>query len=134
MGLGAQALERYAKRAEMGGWDEEVWYSIYQVGQIQQSAGMPWTSVLNSYLTAYQVRPTRLEPLLAITQYHVGRREFQLGYLFSRALVDTPYPEDVLFIERNIYEWELPLEYAVCCYWLGKHAEAIRVNDLIPPK
>ena len=23
------------------------------------------------------------------------------------------------------------MEYAVCCYWLGKHEEAIRVNDAI---
>ena len=34
-------------------------------------------------------------------------------------------------LSRNVYEYELPMEYAVCCYWLGKHKGAIRVNDVI---
>jgi hypothetical protein len=38
---------------------------------------------------------------------------------------------DILFIEKNIYDYELPLEYAISFYWLGKHAEAIRVNEQI---
>ena len=46
-------------------------------------------------------------------------------------MIDTPYPEDILFIERSIYDYELPQEYALCCCQIGKHDEAIRVNDTI---
>jgi hypothetical protein len=46
--------------------------------------------------------------------------------------VEIPYPaNDILFIEKAVYQYELPIEYAICCYWLGKHEEAIRVNDAI---
>ena len=34
-------------------------------------------------------------------------------------MIDTPYPEDLLFIEKSIYQHELPLEYALCCEQLG---------------
>ena len=47
-----------------------------------------------------------------------------LGYLFSRGVIDTPYPEDLLFIERSIYEHELAQEYKLCCEQLGKRDEA----------
>jgi hypothetical protein len=43
-----------------------------------------------------------------------------------------PYPAgDLLFVERGVYQYELPLEYGICCYWLGEHQEAIRVNQAI---
>ena len=41
---------------------------------------------------------------------------------------ETPYPDDFLFIERNIYEHELPAEYALCCSQLGKQEEPMRLN------
>ena len=51
--------------------------------------------------------------------------------MFSRVVGEVPYPDDLLFIERNVYEYELPLEYAICCHFLGLHEEANRVNDQI---
>ncbi len=131
LGLMYQALEWYQKRAAMGGWDEEVWYSMYQVARIQHQSTMAWPQVLNSYLAAYQFRPSRLEPVLYIARYYRETKQYDLGYLFSRLCLETPYPDDILFIERNSYEYELPLEYGICCYWIGKHEEAIRVNDAI---
>jgi hypothetical protein len=52
-----------------------------------------------------------------------------LAYLFSRAVLDTPYPEDLLFIEKNIYQHELRLEYALCSEQLGKRDEAIQASE-----
>jgi glycosyltransferase involved in cell wall biosynthesis len=131
LGLMYQALECYQQRATMGGWNEEVWYSMYQFARIQHQSTMAWPQVLNSYLAAYQFRPSRLEPILYIARYYRETKQYHLGYLFSRLCIETPYPDDVLFIEKNIYEYELPLEYGICCYWIGKHEEAIRVNDAI---
>ena len=126
-----QAMEWYEKRASMGGWDEEGWYSLYQAARLQQRLGIAWQLVLNSYLEAYQHRPARLEPLFHIAWFYRENQQYQLGWFFARPVLETPYPDDILFIERTIYEYELPMEYAVCCYWLGKHEEAIRVNDAI---
>jgi len=126
-----QAIEWYEKRASMNGWAEEVWYSMYQIARLQHRLELAWPFVLCSYLAAYQFRPTRLEPLFHVAKFYRENQQYQLGYLFSRAIVDTPYPDDILFIEKSIYGYQLPQEYAICCYWIGKHKEAVRVNDAI---
>jgi glycosyltransferase involved in cell wall biosynthesis len=131
LGLGGQAFEWYAKRAEQGGWEEEVWHSLYQMARIKHQSALRWPDVLDAYLMAYQYRPSRLEPLLPVARHYREQGHYHLGLLFSRVVTEVPYPDDILFIERSCYEWELPLEYAICCYWLGLHEEAIRVNDLI---
>lgn len=131
LGLGYQAIEWYAKRVARGGWDEESWYARYQIARLKHQSALPWPQVLHAYLDAWQHRPSRLEPLLPVARHYREAKQYHLGLMFSRAAVETPYPDEVLFIERNVYEWELPLEYAICCYWLGLHEEAIRVNDEI---
>jgi tetratricopeptide (TPR) repeat protein len=125
------AIEWYERRAGMGGWEEEVWYARYQVARLQHRLGLAWPIVLDAYLTAYGLRPTRLEPLFHVAKFYRETQQYAAGYLFSRAIVDTPYPEDILFVERTVYDYELPLEYAICCHHLGKHEEAIRVSDAV---
>jgi len=130
-----QAIEWYEKRAPMGGWDEEVWYSLYQVARLQHRLGLAWALVLDAYLRAYSFRPTRLEPLYHVARFYRENEQFHLGHLFSRAVIDTPYPEDLLFIEKSIYLHDLPQEYALCCQQLGKRIEAVqaRVGEVACP-
>jgi tetratricopeptide (TPR) repeat protein len=131
-GMRQEALSTYQRRAEMGGWDEEVFYSLFQVARMRHLLELPWETVLNSYLTAYQYRPQRLEPLLHVARHYREQRQYALGYAFSRLVVETPDPSgDMLFVQHGIHAYELPLEYGICCYWLGKHDEAIRINDAI---
>ncbi len=131
VGLHERALEFYHKRTEMGGWEEEVWYAGYQAGRMQHLLGQPWPVVLDSYLAAYQYRPTRLEPIYHIAKFYNETKQHHLAYPFAQLCREAPYPDDFLFIERNIYRYELPLEYGICCYWTGRHEEAIRVNEAI---
>src|SRR3989442_322044 len=48
-----QAIDWYEKRASMGGWDEEVWYSVYQIARLQHRLGVAWPLVLDAYLRAF---------------------------------------------------------------------------------
>jgi glycosyltransferase involved in cell wall biosynthesis len=122
----------YSRRASMGGWDEEVWHARYQMARMRHLMGKEWPVVLSSYLEAYESRPWRLEPIVHIARQYRERHQYHSAYVFARIAVEVPYPQDdVLFIEKPVYEYELPTEYAICCYWLGKHEEAIRGNDLI---
>jgi glycosyltransferase involved in cell wall biosynthesis len=116
----ARAMELYERRTTMSGWDEEVWYAAYQVARMRHLMGMAWPLVLDAYLAAYSFRPTRLEPLYYTAKHHREHGEPELAYLYARAIVDAVYPEDVLFIERNIYEKLLPFEYAQCSAALGR--------------
>lgn len=99
-----QAIEWYEKRVTMGGWDEEVWCSLYQLARLQHRLGYAWPIVLDSYLTAYQFRPTRAEPLYYIARFYRERGQHDLAALFSRRAGNIRYPQDILFVERWIYD------------------------------
>ena len=125
-----RAIERYRQRATMGGFPEEVWCSLYQVARLLQSTGADWATVLRAYLRAVAYRPHRAEPLYQIGLFHQVRREYDLARLFFEKAMELPYPAaDVLFVETDVYRFLLPLEYAVACYWLGMHREAIATTN-----
>jgi glycosyltransferase involved in cell wall biosynthesis len=124
------ALRHYRKRAEMGGWPEEVWYSLYQIGLIEQRLGRPFPEVLQCFLSAFNHLPTRAEPLFRIGVHYQKEQEHQLAYFFLERAMTIGYPSnDRLFVERTIYEQFLPIEYAISCYHVGKHSEAIATNN-----
>jgi glycosyltransferase involved in cell wall biosynthesis len=123
------ALRQYKRRVEMGGWPEEVWYSLYQIASLKERAGKPWSESLEDYLAAYQNQADRAEPLYRIGMHYQAKREFNLAYLFLGQALRLPSPTgNRLFIEKPLYDYLIPLEYAVSCYWLGYHAEAIETN------
>lgn len=108
----AQAIEWYEQRATLGGWDEEVWYALFQVARLRQRLGYAWPLVLEAYLEAYQFRPTRVEPLYHLARICRERGQHTLAFLFARQAKDIPYPDDILFVEKPVYERLMPAEWA----------------------
>ncbi len=124
------AIRHYKRRAAMGGWPEEVWYSLYQIAQLEERRGTPWPEVMQHYLAAHQFRPDRAGPLFRIGSYYQRKKEFATSYLFFDAAMRIPLPaHDRLFVERAVYDIHLPVEYGVSCFYTGRHAEAIAVNN-----
>ena len=124
------ALRRYRQRVEMGGWREEVWYSLYQVAFIRERMGHPWPEVLESYLACVQYQPDRAGPLYRIGMHYQGKAEYQISHLFFARAMEVPRPEsNRLFVEQTLYDYQLPIEYAVACFYVGRHAEAIETNN-----
>ncbi|HKY46063.1 MAG TPA: glycosyltransferase [Pyrinomonadaceae bacterium] len=128
-----EALTWYEKRIETGGgWTEERWFARYQAARMRQMLGHDWPVVLNAYLQAYADRPSRLEPLFEIVRHYEQSEEYALGYLFS-SVIDgaVPYPDDRLFIERSVYDYQLSLARGVCAFAVGRLAEAIRAFNRV---
>jgi glycosyltransferase involved in cell wall biosynthesis len=123
-----KAIDAYKKRVEVGGWDEETWYSMLQIGILHESTSDSWDDAFLAYIDAYKFRPTRSEPLVAIAKHFRLEDKFHLGYMFAKQAKDIPQPDDRLFIDVACYQWLALDEYAVCCYWLGKHREAVDAN------
>lgn len=124
------AIDRYNRRSAMGGWAEEVWYSRYQIARLKQKLGAAWADVLAAYLAAFATRPDRVEPLFQIGFHYQAEKEHAVAFLFFSHAMDLPYPEaDLLFVDKQIYELLLPLEYSVSCFYVGRHQEAIDVAD-----
>jgi glycosyltransferase involved in cell wall biosynthesis len=85
-----QAISHYRARAELGGFDEERFYSLYQAGALlcrhrSFALGAPLL------LEAWEMRPTRAEPLRA------------LAYAANGVADKLPIPDDLLFLEPAAY-------------------------------
>ncbi|OBI90988.1 glycosyltransferase family A protein [Mycobacterium sp. 1245805.9] len=120
----ANARTWYARRAEMGGPDEEVYCSLNRVAQAMTNLGAPWPEVHDALLQAWAFRPTRAEPLYQIAVHYRVEQQYQLGYLFAERAAAIPLPDADMSVDRDVYAWRAVDEQAVCAFWIGKHAEA----------
>lgn len=118
------ARQWYAHRAELGGWAEEVFYSLLRVAECMSALDEPWPLVQDAYLKAWAYRPTRAEPLYAIASHYRRKREWQLGYFFAKRAGEIPVPADILFVRAGVYGVNILDEQAICAYWLGKQEES----------
>jgi len=121
----ANARDWYGRRAEMGGWDEEVYLALFRMGQAMSQLDAHWPDVQHTYLRAFEFRPTRAEPLHAIAHRYRSDKRYRLGYLFAERAAQIPLPEqDTLFVGGDVYAWRARDEQAVCASWIGKQSEA----------
>lgn len=125
----SKSVEAYERRAKMHGWDEEVWYSLYQVAVLRDLLHQDRSMVIDCHLRAYQQRPTRAEPLCALARYHRERGEFAIAHLFASAAMRIARPADILFLDDSVYDWRVLDEYSVASYWVGRFDDALRATD-----
>lgn len=124
----ALALKNYEKRAAMGGWDQEVYFSKYQIGLLKEQLEFDGEEVARCYLDSYSFRPTRAEPLCRLAKFYRLRGDYLLGYLVASFGLTLPYPNDTLFIESWIYDYGLLLEKSVGAYWIGNYQECLDLS------
>jgi glycosyltransferase involved in cell wall biosynthesis len=126
MGEYENAREWFQRRADMGGWEEEVFYALYQAAEAMSKLDAPWPETQDAYLRAWEYRPTRAEALFAIAQRYRLDQRYSLGYLFAQRAAAIPLPEgDELFVHSDVYAWHALDEQAVCAYWIGEYTDAI---------
>jgi glycosyltransferase involved in cell wall biosynthesis len=120
------AIRNYQARARLGGWQDEVWYALYQVARLREVMGHPWGEVLDDYLAAYELQPGRAEPLYRLGMHYARKGADVPALLFLAKARDIPRPDsDHLFVDADVYDYRLPFEYAAACGRSGKYAEAI---------
>jgi predicted GH43/DUF377 family glycosyl hydrolase len=124
----ARAAELYRRRAGLGGWDEEVYYSLYQAGALTGERDPD--AALGLLLDAWQRRPTRAEALHELARQCNDRSRPHAAYHFAEAGLRIAYPAgDLLFIHRWIYDWGLRIEQAVAAHNAGRPEEALALNE-----
>lgn len=126
-----KAIRYYKKRVGYKGWQEEVYRSLYQIGNCYSQL-KKYNDAIHYYLEAYNYRPTRAESIfkLALLYRNLGQR--QLAYEFSKIGIGIKYPKsDVLFVEHNIYNYLMLFEYSIALYYVGKYEEAVKVCNKI---
>ncbi len=118
----------YVRRTSMGGWDQEVWYAMYQSGEMYRILDQ-WEQALEWYLKAYSFRPSRAEPLYEIIVHYASRKNYQVAYLFANAAAKIPYPDDTLFVNKPLYDRLIKDQLAVCAYYVDKPHESRKICD-----
>jgi glycosyltransferase involved in cell wall biosynthesis len=113
----------YLARARMGGWDEEAWYALYQAARLGERLGKEPGVIAQAYLTAFQTRPQRAEPLYHLARFHRERREFALAFMFAQRGAAIARPPDILFVEEDVYAWRLLDEVGTAAYYVGAYSE-----------
>jgi glycosyltransferase involved in cell wall biosynthesis len=120
-----QALKNYEKRVKMGGyWDQEIFYAMLQIGRVQEFLKMSPETIIKSYYTAFQYRPTRAEPLFYLAQYYRDQKNFEKAYQIATIGMTIPLPKDILFVEKWIYDYDMQMELSISSYWIGKYEES----------
>ena len=99
------AVQSYAKRVTLGGWDEEVWNAQLQKARCLLSLGDDVNFVAEA-LKAYNLRPHRAEPLHDLSRYYRNLSQHQTALLFAEKALSIPFPEkDMLFVEAATYHY-----------------------------
>ena len=126
-----RAKRFYSKRAEMGGYMEEVYDSLFNIAEI--------TGKDEDYLKAYAHSPHHAEPLVKLAERWVNTP--QVSYLYASHACELPVlkPGQYLFMDEEAYSfrrWELLGRSAwyVGQYAKGVHAlhEALKARPGLP--
>lgn len=116
-----KAQEWYMKRAEAGGWEEEVFYSLFRVAICSSILEDPWEKTMQYFLSAWNYRPVRAEPLYQIARIYRLSGHPRLGYLFAKQAQSVPFPhQDILFLANEVWDWQVLDEVASTAFYAGQ--------------
>ena len=123
------ALKAYRHRVTMGGWIEEHWRAALEVARLEEQLGNPLTTVQQSYLSAFELRVQRAEPLVDLARYMRRNNRYALAYLYASQACKLPMPNDKLFVEAPAYQWKRFDELSIAAYYVGEYLECLRLCD-----
>lgn len=130
MGNSGQAADFYRRRIQMGGWEEETWYSRWRLGVCELTAAAADLGC-GTLWHAWGERPWRAEPLWSLANHYRESELWQLGWAACelarrhtavRPAGKGPVPEstDRLFIHTDVYTWRMAYEESICAYYVGE--------------
>lgn len=128
-----QALAAYQKRAKMGDWQEEVFWSLLQIGHMQKDLGYPYENVLSSYLDAHQYNPYRSEPIYYLAELYNENGRHALAYecIHNWLLQPKVEQQNLLFRLGWIDDYGLTFQHSISTYYVNKYQESLDLNDLL---
>ena len=117
VGNNSKAIEWYQKRIKAGGWAEEVTMSYESMGKCYSRLSQN-AMAIDTWLKGYDYNTNRAECLYyAVNKLREDGR-YKLAYNLAKIAKKIPYPKnDILFIDRSVYEWKIDYEISICAYY-----------------
>ena len=123
-----KSIEWYRRRCTLGGWTEEIYYSLYQIGRLMELSGRSDDEVLDAYQAATDYMPTRIEAAHWASRYCRNKKLYQRGYEIAQAALGKPMPAAGLFAEPWVYDYGLVDEFGVNAYWIERYDDSIEAG------
>ncbi len=127
-----KAVECYQKHIAMPyTWDEEVFWSHYQIARILACYDPPRDVLFEHYHKAHRFRPHRPEPVYCLAELYNKYELHSLAYECLKGWASLPKPacKDILFYEDWMEERGIPMEFSICSYYVGKYEESLEACD-----
>jgi len=118
------ALKTYQKRAEMGGYEPEVFWSLFSVACLRDDLGMQDETIIDSYSKAFAFDSTRAEPLHHLATFYQRRDNHTLAYTLTKFALTLPLPSSSHYILRDVYDYSLLFTSACSAHCLKLYEEA----------
>jgi tetratricopeptide (TPR) repeat protein len=128
LGDHAGALAAFRRRMELGGWDEEIYWSLYQCGVILAERG-DWAYAEQAYLAAWEYRPSRAESLYRLAEGARQRGQWHTAVLYADRAAAIAHPNDRLFVESWMYEWGVDFELSIALWWVGAFERGLALSE-----
>lgn len=111
----------YEKRAKMGNWVEEVFYSWMRVGMCRELLGKPLHEVIDAFMQAFEALPNRVEPLYHMSCVYRKHNRPRNAFIMASQGLSYPIPTDqILFVDTGNYLWGILDEVATTAAHVGK--------------
>ena len=117
-----ESIEYYRKRIKFGGWEEEIYYSMFQIGTLYIYLKEVEKS-LCSYYEAWIFRPSRLEAIYEIAEHYRLNEKYKLSYKLAMIMKNTKESNDKLFIETSIKVYKIDHLILLSAFYVGDKNE-----------
>lgn len=120
------AYQAYDQRAKSGGWEEERWVAQCWAARLMERLNYPTEQVFTAYLQTWIARQQRAEPLYELARYYRLKKMFDLACYFASQAVAIPQPDDILFVDADVYQWRALDELSVAATYCSAYKQAGR--------
>jgi hypothetical protein len=90
----------------------------------------PKTEILELYNEAHKEDPLRGESIKSLVQYLHRMQDWELAYIYSqyglRYNLKNPYPQRILFIDKDLYQYQMMELHSLSCYYTKRTEEGSR--------
>ena len=114
-----KAIAAYMRRVELGGWDEEVFYSLYRIG-IAYRELKDEDNFVKFSVRAWTHRPSRIESIYELVRYFKEKGKHAQACGFYNMVKGTPVSNDALFVHSQFYTHGLDYEYSLSAFYAGE--------------